>query len=164
LLNALCAPFDRFGLPDPLLRLQGLLEETVAGTRSVIHGDLNLENVLVGPGSLVWMIDFAMTREGHPLYDFAHLESEVIAHILSEQAGTPRAYLDLWRAGENPLLNSLHAIAGRCLLDPLRPREYHLALYMACMGALKYTNLSASAKHCLFLTAADLAGRALKKS
>lgn len=153
---------ELFGLPDPLTRLPVLLEETVSGTRSVIHGDLNLENVLVGPGSLVWLIDFALTREGHPLYDFAHLESELIAHILAERVGSPRAYLDLWRSGEDPLLNTLHSIAGRCLLDPMRPREYHLALFMACMGALKYQNITPLARHCLYLTAADLADRSLK--
>ena len=38
--------FDRFGLPDPLENLAAVLDETLAGTRSVIHGDLNLENVL----------------------------------------------------------------------------------------------------------------------
>jgi hypothetical protein len=156
LLNEWTAPFDRFGLPDPTGCLMDLLDDTLTGTRSVIHGDLNLENVLVGPGSLVWLIDFALTREGHPLFDFAHLESELISHILAERAASPRAYLDLWRSGQEPLLNALHAIAGRCLFDPAHPREYSLALFMACMGALKYQNLSSLARHCLYLTAADL--------
>ncbi|MBE0699851.1 MAG: phosphotransferase, partial [Anaerolineaceae bacterium] len=156
LLNQWTTSFDRFGLPDPTPCLAGLLDQTLTGTRSVIHGDLNLENVLVGPGSLVWLIDFALTREGHPLFDFAHLESELISHILAERAASPRAYLALWRSREDPLLNALHAIAGRCLFDPAHPREYNLALCMACMGALKYQNLSPLAKHCLYLTAADL--------
>ena len=51
----------------------------VMSPRSIIHGDLNLENVLIGPGGMVWLIDFATTREGHPLMDFAHLEAEIIA-------------------------------------------------------------------------------------
>lgn len=163
LLRGWTASFDRFGLPDPLEKLPVLLEETIAGTRSVIHGDLNLENVLVGPGSLVWLIDFAQTREGHPLYDFAHLESELIAHILTAQTGSPRAYLDLLRREDEPLLQTLHAIAVRCLLDPARPREYHLALYMACLGALKYANLPQPARHNLFLTAAHLMETALQR-
>jgi hypothetical protein len=156
LLEEWTAPFERFGLPDPTARLADLLDETLAGTRSVIHGDLNLENVLVGPGSLVWLIDFALTREGHPLFDFAHLESELIAHLLAERAATPAVYLELWRSAEDPLLSCLHGAAGRCLFDPAHPREYSLALFMACMGALKYQNLTPLARHCLFLTAADL--------
>jgi hypothetical protein len=157
LLGELTASFDRFGLPDPLDRLTNLLTDSVMGTRSVIHGDLNLENVLVGPGSLVWLIDFSETREGHPLFDFAHLESELIAHILASRAGSPQVYLDLWRSGQDPLLNAVHAIAARCLFDPAHPREYHLALTLACLGALKYNNLNPLAKHCLYLTAAELA-------
>ncbi len=156
LLRGWTAGFDRFGLPDPLDCLPVLLEETVSGTRSVIHGDLNLENVLVGPGSLVWLIDFAQTREGHPLYDFAHLESELIAHVLAPRVGSPRAFLDLWQSGADPLVNTLHAIAGRCLFDPARQREYHLVLFLACLGALKYANLSPLSQHCLYLTAASL--------
>jgi len=148
---------DRFNLPDPLDALPKALEEMVPGTRSVIHGDLNLENVLVGPGSLVWLIDFATTREGHPLFDFAHLESELIAHVLSARAGSPKAYLELWQSDADPLLNTLHGIAGRCLFDPARPREYRQALYLACLGALKYQNLTPLARHCLYLTGAALA-------
>ena len=154
LLRGWTGSFDCFGLPDPLERLPALLEETVTGTRSVIHGDLNLENVLAGPGDLLWLIDFAETREGHPLFDFAHLESELIAHVLAPRAGSARAYLDLWQEGNDPLLNAVHQIAQRCLFDSARMREYDLALYMACVGALKYPNLSPLAKHCLYLTAA----------
>jgi hypothetical protein len=161
LLHDWTASFDRFGLPDPFERLPAVLDETIAGTRSVIHGDLNLENVLVGPGSLVWLIDFAQTREGHPLFDFAHLGSEMIAHVLAVRAGSPRTYLDLWQAGRDPLLEALEHVAGRCLFDPARPREYHLALYLACLGALKYQNLSGLAKHCLYLTAALVCDQAL---
>jgi hypothetical protein len=90
------------------------------------------------------------------LYDFAHLESELIAHVLSVQSETPRAYLERWQAGQDPLLSAVHAIAARCLFDPARPREYHLSLAMACLGALKYPNLSPLARHCLYLTAADI--------
>jgi hypothetical protein len=146
--------FERYGLPDPLLHLDSLLQETIMGTRSVIHGDLNLENILVGPGSLVWLIDFAQTREGHPLFDFSHLASELIAHVLAERCESPLAYLNLLRQGHEPLLGAVEAVAQRCLFDPRNLREYHLALIMACLGALKYSNLSAKAKHCLYLTAA----------
>lgn len=153
------AGFARFGLPDPLAALPHLLDETVAGTRSVIHGDLNLENVLAGPGGLIWLIDFAQTQEGHPLFDFAHLESELIAHVLAPRCGSVQTYLELWSSGRDPLVSALHQIAGRCLFDPARPREYWLALYMACLGALKYQNLDRLAKYCLYLTAADLTAR-----
>ncbi len=72
MLAELTAGLDLAGLPDPLLRLPAVLEESIQGSQSTIHGDLNLENVLVGPGGFVWLIDFATTRDGHTLFDFAH--------------------------------------------------------------------------------------------
>jgi hypothetical protein len=149
------ANFDRHGLPDPLARLPALLDETVIGTQSTIHGDLNLENVLVGPGGFVWLIDFAQTRDGHPLYDFAHLEAEIIAHVIASEM-SPADYVAMLGGTPHALLSTLHEIAARCLLNPSQPREYHLALCVACLGALKFPNLEPSQKHLLYLTAAFL--------
>lgn len=173
LLNEFTAGMDRLGLPDPLQPLPDLLNERISGTLSTIHGDLNLENVLVGPGDFMWLIDFAMTRDGHPLYDFAHLEAELIAHVIAPQVGGAAEYLVALQAGimdigepaapaamplpqHYGLLSTLHSIAARCLFNPSQPREYYLALYMACIGALKFTNLGAQQKHLLYLTAAHL--------
>ena len=161
---------ELLGLPDPLTRLPELLGETVSGTQSTIHGDLNLENILTGPGGFVWLIDFAETRDGHTLFDFAHLEAEIIAHTIAAQNITPAEHL----AALHPLLNTadgtsienapsvytllsrLHTIAGRCLFNPSQPREYQLALALSCLGALKFANLAARQKQFLYLTAAVL--------
>ncbi|MGQ0603989.1 MAG: phosphotransferase [Anaerolineales bacterium] len=160
LLREFVAGMDLYGLPDPLLKLNDALNETIVGSQSTIHGDLNLENVLVGPGGFVWLIDFAQTRDGHPLFDFAHLEAEIIAHNLAPQFKPPVEYISMWRgASLHPLLSTLHKIAARCLANPTQPREYDLALFMACLGALKYPNLTPHAKHLLYLTAAHLGQR-----
>lgn len=152
-------------LPDPLLRLPGWLGESLSATQSTIHGDLNLENVLVGPGGFVWLIDFAMTREGHTLFDFAHLGAELVAHLAAPQMARPADYLAFLQAlfaGEMhaspllPLFRALLQVAGSCLFNPSQPREYHLALAFACLGALKFRNLDAHQKHLLYLTAAYL--------
>jgi hypothetical protein len=168
-LHELPDPFAQ--LPDPFTRLPDLLNESVSGTQSTIHGDLNLENILVGPGGFVWLIDFAQTREGHPLYDFAHLEAEIIAHVIAAQVGEVLEYLSILEAALDSfyssqadrsealpsLLATLHEIAARCLFNPEQPREYQLALYMSCLGALKFANLNPFARHLLYLTAAYLA-------
>jgi hypothetical protein len=151
-----------FGLADPLENLPRRMQERIIGTRSIIHGDLNLENILVGPGQFVWLIDFAETREGHPLFDFAHLEAEILAHIVAPKIPAGPKFLALWR-GETPdspfhaLLETIHAIASRCLFNPSEPREYRLALWAACLGALKFTNLDSAQRSVLYLAAADLA-------
>jgi Ternary complex associated domain 9 len=169
LLQDLVTGLDMLGLPDPLPHLPSLLNESVSGTQSTIHGDLNLENILVGPGDFVWLIDFAMTRDGHPLFDFAHLEAEIIAHVIAAQIASPLEYLTTLRSSASPLstdgqfpapyslLSTLYDIASRCLFNPSQPREYQLALTAACLGALKYANLDAHQRHLLYLTAAYLA-------
>ena len=156
ILAGLSRGMDLCGLQDPLIGLGTWLQEPLQGTLSTIHGDLNLENALVGPGGLVWLIDFAETREGHTLYDFAHLEAEIIAHLLAPRAATPSAFLELLRRGD-PLLEAVEGIAQGCLFDPARPREYRLAFVLACLGGLKYGNLSFHQKNCLYLSAAMLA-------
>jgi len=179
LLNGFLPGFDLLGLPDPLEKLPERLNETITGTRSIIHGDLNLENVLVGPGGMVWLIDFANTREGHPLVDFAHLETEIIAHVIAPQVPDGDTFLRMIKAQSAldklqidqaetesrqsvmqrlpSLLSTIHEIASKCLANPSQPREYWLALYVSCLGALKYRNLDEHQKYLLYLTAAYLA-------
>ncbi len=153
-LESLVSGFDRFGLPDPLARLSETLTQTIHGTQSIIHGDLNLENILIGPGGLLWLIDFAQTRPGHPLADFAHLRAEIIAHVLAAQVASPAEYLEGLRCGAFPLLVTLDALARQYLYDPNQPREYDLAVYLSCLGALKFVNLTDEARHFLYLSAA----------
>jgi Ser/Thr protein kinase RdoA (MazF antagonist) len=152
--------FERFGLPDPLEGLEGWLQTTLQGARSTIHGDLNLENILVGPGELVWLIDFAQTREGHPLFDFAHLAAELVAHVLAPRAGSLESFREMLLAGDEPLLNAVEAISVRCLFDAARPAEFYRAAALACLGTIKYPNRSPLARQCLYLAAAWYVARA----
>jgi hypothetical protein len=154
---------DLYGSPDPIPHLANLLEETVKGTRSTIHGDLNLENILIGPGELVWLIDFAQTREAPPLIDFAHLEADFIAHVLAPRIRSIENFLEL--ISGNPaasdhqlalVYQALNEIALRCLANPNQPREWQLVRLFALIGALKYANIDQHARHCLYLTAAQI--------
>ena len=156
LLQEACAGLDLFGYPNPLTQLPSLLGERVNGTQSLIHGDLNVENVLVGPGEWVWLIDFAQTREGHTLYDFAHLYAELVAHVLAPRIASPQDALKRIEAGEEPLSLAIREMAARCLFDPKQTREVDLALAVSCLGALKFANLTSHARQLLFLTAAYL--------
>jgi hypothetical protein len=152
---------DLFELSDPLLKLPSILNEGAQGTQSIIHGDLNLENALVGPGGIVWLIDFATTRDGHTLYDFAHLEADLIARVIAPQLSYPSQLLELERA--RPLLYALRKkareIASTCLFNPSQPREYDIALFMTCLGSLKFNNLDERQKHTLYLAAAEIGER-----
>jgi hypothetical protein len=164
-----------FGLPDPIPRLPDLLAETVRGGQSTIHGDLNLENILVGPGGFIWLIDFAETRDGHTLFDFGHLGAELVAHVIAPRMANPHDYFDLllsdpFQAGAGspePLAGLLAALSGigeKCLFNPSEPGEFYTALCLSCLGALKYRNLDSHQKHLLYLTAAYLCARELSKT
>lgn len=153
---------DLCGLPDPIARLPELLEATVVGGSSIIHGDLNLENALVGPAGLVWLIDFSETREGHVLYDFARLGAELIGHVLAPRAGDPALFLGAWRHDQQDpatLAGTVFAIPRRLRADAQASAEFELCLTVACLGALKHDNLDPLARGCLYLAAADLAAR-----
>jgi hypothetical protein len=154
LLRELTDSFDLGGLPDPIERIPELLAQKVSGTKSIIHGDLNLENVILGPGGLLWLIDFAETRFGHPIFDFVTLAADIIAHVIRTQVAKPSSYLRLYEQDEFPLLSKVRSLAQSCWFDRGNPREYQLALALTCLGAIKHTNLDGVSRHLLYLTAA----------
>jgi hypothetical protein len=165
-------------LVNPLRHFENLLHCQIHGTRSVIHGDLNLENILIGPGDLVWLIDFASTREGHTLYDFARLEVELTTQVVAEimsRRGLPlddflimldrlNENVDAWDSALGEiylLLNAVRSIAQRCFYDPADRSEFYKALLLAYLGCLKFANLDQLAwapmsKALAFLAAAYL--------
>lgn len=165
LLRSFVHGLDLLGLPDPIDALASIEHRSIRGTQSIIHGDLNLENVLSGPGAFVWLIDFASTREGHTLSDFARMETELISQIVAPALPDPRNFLALLRqldAGESSvapgaLIDTARSLAWRCLFNPLQHNEYWLALTMTALGSLKFTNLTAHQRHLLYLTAAHVA-------
>jgi hypothetical protein len=152
--------------PNPLRHYAALLDERVFGTLATIHGDLNLENILIDPGGYTWLIDFALTRDGHTLYDFARLETELVTrHVapLMARAGLAAheflvvlEWLDGGKRSEWSappalgqaalddaaiLLAAVRRIVNRCQFDPARPEEYARALVICQLGALKFANL-----------------------
>lgn len=155
LLHQPAAQADLGAWPHPLAALEGFLQHTRPLRYATIHGDLNLENVLVGPGDLVWLIDFARTGPGPVARDLAHLTVELLAHIYAPQM-EPRALAAAWLAGGLPLVETVRAYAQRWLGDPA---ELDGAVYVGCLGALKYANLNAAQKHALFVVAAAALSR-----
>lgn len=155
LLRQPAAEADLGAWPHPLTGLAAVLAQTRSLRYATIHGDLNLENVLVGPGDLVWLIDFARTGPGPVARDLAHLTVELLAHLYAPQMG-PRPLAEAWLADDLPLTATVRAYGQRWLGDPA---ELDTAVYLACLGALKYANLNPAQKHALFVVAAAALGR-----
>ena len=161
--------------PNPLYDYEMLLDQRVAAMVSIIHGDMNLENVLVTPPSgPVWLIDFATTRKGHNLYDFIRLETEVITHLLPQTGVGLDAAVCLVQALHQPqpharqlpaelqkafvVLAAVRHMARACLHNPESWDEYYLGLVIALLGALKFKTLDDPARRVALAAAAALRG------
>ncbi|MBP8000426.1 MAG: phosphotransferase [Chloroflexi bacterium] len=153
-------------LPNPLTALPGLLNNVMDVFLGTIHGDLNLQNILVETDSQTpYLIDFAQSRQDHLLRDLLHLEMAIITKIIPEQltqAGLSAAeivpfYQRLhcaWQQAEpippHPHLEKMFAVlllirqATRPLLHKSHKwQEYYYGLYVYLLGALRYDDLDA---------------------
>lgn len=167
-------------LPNPLMMLPSMLEQPFLYRMATVHGDLNLDNVLVDPSSrTVRLIDFSRSREDHVLHDLLRLETGLVTRILSgrlaQRGLPPHGIVDLYRRlhshadsgpPEPPLLSIYVALAATrkaaaaLLADPDDWREHQVGLAAYLMGACKYRNLDAAAKTTAFWGAAALMGMA----
>ncbi|MEM7128716.1 MAG: phosphotransferase [Chloroflexota bacterium] len=173
---------DTFALPDPYLgyRLPNPLsvyEQVLSTTRPVrvapIHGDLNLDNVLIEKETgKVHLIDFAETRHDHVLHDLLRLEAEAITKLLSKLIADRHlnpisTLLSLYRLlheellgehdDEHPpasanlssiwiMLSFVRRTARTYLFDPTDVSEYYQGLFIYMLGYMKFKNLNTMAE------------------
>lgn len=158
-------------LKNPIMHLDSLLHEELIVKKSRIHGDLNLENILVlDELNLIKLIDFRHAREDHILHDILRLETGIITHVLPKflkEDSNPRelifaAYQDLHTQqqkpspyGQDKVSSPTLGIDGLAILRAIRRavqksgwlgrsgwREYYLCLVIYLLGSLKYNNVS----------------------
>lgn len=70
--------------PNPLNLYPTILNCTLNGKKSLVHGDLHLRNIMVDESGHGWLIDFALVKERHNLYDFIKLEVYIRQMVLSQ--------------------------------------------------------------------------------
>jgi formylglycine-generating enzyme required for sulfatase activity len=166
-------------LINPLYDLAGLLDRVVETKASIIHGDLNLQNILVDtPTGFAWIIDFGETRYGPTLLDLQRLEVQVITKLLPtamQQAQLqPFAIVEqIIALHADPLpsapqlvalqepfhvLVTTRRLARQYLIDDLDWDEYYLGLVITLIGALKYDELDAFARSLALIAAATARG------
>lgn len=152
---------------------------------ALIHGDLNLNNILVAPETgQLWLIDCTEAREDHLLHDYLRLETEVITHCLADSLATHALpiretvlgfYRQLhcatfaeagWAAPGLPhadlrkgfaILKIIRQSARRHLYAD-EPAEYYQGLLLYLLGALKFANLGPLAKQTAFWGATAVQG------
>ena len=158
-------------LPNPLHAYDALLDVYINGSVSKIHGDLHLGNILVGPGDTPFLIDFAYTRDGHTLADWAALEVSLWADVVMPLAGSE--WRDAYRAlnaaaalnSGAPLdddvlnnalipLRALREIVAGCLQVSGVWFEYYVALAFSALRALTWESRPLGSRRLMFLLAA----------
>jgi hypothetical protein len=154
-------------LPNPILAYDDLLDRYLDGTLSKIHGDLHLGNILVGPNGSAFLIDFAQTRNGHTLFDWASLEvsllTEVVMPVIGDDWYSVRLVLRYIAALPGnlpdtvPALNTamqhivaVREIARECLARDNSWSEYFIALAMCGLRAYTWDTLSLGARRLMF--------------
>jgi nucleoside phosphorylase len=164
--EALTLP-DGTQLPNPLLKLHAILSQFPNVRVGTIHGDLNLENILVDPAIReINLIDFAAAREDHVLHDFLRLETEIVTKLIPELltkanlgAGVIRPFYEqlhqfmLNPAQPTPPLPHPTLVKPFTMLAVIRKAarpyffkwddwtEYYQGLVLYLLGALKFASL-----------------------
>lgn len=154
-------------LPNPLAALPDILSVTRNVRVAHIHGDLNLENILVDRGVRdVRLIDFAMARQDHVLHDLLRMETGVVTWFLPEVLAKtnlpPETVYDLYkhlhsaaRLGHSSVSQKLDPALRKVyvVLTAIRETaqaylyartdwdEYYQGLTLYLLGALKFRNL-----------------------
>jgi hypothetical protein len=151
-------------LSNPIHQLPKLLKQTFAARVSSIHGDLNLQNILVETQSkTARLIDFAKAGRNHALRDLICLETNIVTRLLpialTEAILTPEAILPFYHqlhcalrqpdkftaptGLEKPfaVLKTIRETAVRYLFDPHNWTEYYTGLLIYLLGSLKFNDL-----------------------
>lgn len=160
-------------LPNPLKHYEEVLDLYVNGALSTIHGDLHLGNIMIGPNNSAFLIDFARTRDGHTVFDWACLEVSMMNEIISPVLGTkwsdiyrivpylvalnsgqPYSAVDSKLAGPLEAIQQVRLIAGNCLVNANIWTEYYVALSMSALRAVTWTTMSIPARRLMFVLSA----------
>ena len=172
-LQANLIPWNSQKLLNPLVAYEALLDRHVNGSLSKIHGDLHLGNILVGPNNSTWLIDFAHTRDGHALFDWATLEISLLgdavmpaagesweaAYAIADHIATLNAQLPVEES--DPQVSSaisavaaLREIVHECLMTEDDWSEYFIALALCALRAVTFDTMSIGGRRLMFLLSA----------
>lgn len=164
-------------LPNPIVAYEQLLDNHVNGSFSTIHGDLHLGNILVGPNESPFLIDFAQTRDGHTLFDWACLETSLLSELVLPRVGDDwesweaayavLRYIAALNAGEDYPNDGMDAVAealiciiavrnivSECLARPDKWSEYYTALALCALRAVGWDTMSLGGRRLMYLLSA----------
>ncbi len=189
--EVLACPVLGRDLPNPYHFLQHgyarRSDQTMRWYRSVIHGDLNLANILLDDNDNLYVIDFSETRQGNIVADLARLE--VIACLgmtrIKEEADLRRVVLlvqtlarnetidhtpDFDCSHDDSLLGRAHALvrvlrslAGKMTIFEDDPVPYYLAMLEWILPMVSYRDIAILRKQASASCAAILTERIMDR-
>ncbi|MGB7340639.1 MAG: Clp protease N-terminal domain-containing protein [Phototrophicaceae bacterium] len=164
---------NNFVLPNPVKFYNPMLDAIVMGTISTIHGDLHLGNILIGPSDGALLIDFARTRDGHSIFDWANLEisilSELVVPKIDDTWDDVRQLMAYLAVIDQPQLAdqipediydalkaiiALREIVAQSLAKPDDWHEYSLTLAFTALRAMTWETMSITSRRLMYLIAA----------
>ncbi|GEM_PF-6333035 len=171
-------------LPNPLLAVPKILEQSRPIRVGCIHGDFNLNNIIVKVETQgVGLIDFAEARQDYILHDLFRLETEIVTKLIAKIISKYKLPLEITISElyqhlhcetfahtgkrdrnlrhpdlEKPyqMLIDLRQTARFFLFDSNDTSEYYEGLTVYLIGALKFTNLNKPSKEVAFWGAAKV--------
>ncbi len=158
-------------LLNPLIYYDTLLDYIVSGSLSKLHGDLHLGNILLGPNRTPFLIDFALARSGHTLFDWACLELSILndvimPHMRPDWDGaravlSALAYINRGVAITDPQLSdlmrplvALREIVADRLSAEGKWSEYYIALALCALRAVSWDTLAIPQRRLMFCVSA----------
>ena len=163
-------PLNENRIENPLAFYARMLEETIDGTFSTIHGDLHPGNILIGANDSALLIDFARTREGHTIFDWATLEMSLLSEVLiplvendwnelrqlavyirhiNQNDTLPDAPDDIRDALQAVL--AIRRIVRECLANADKPVEYYIAVAMCGLRAMTWATMDQASRRLMYL-------------
>lgn len=159
-------------IPNPIFAYEGLLDSYVNGTLCTIHGDLHPGNIMLGPNQSAFLIDFAHTRDGHTIFDWATLENSILNdYVMGETDGSwdsARMILNeiIKLDGGDPLdvtlsptverletIIRIREIARQCLAEEDKWSEYYMALVFCGLRTLTWETAPIGGRRLMYLVA-----------
>jgi hypothetical protein len=161
-------------LPNPLIYYEEILDQQITGGLSTIHADLHPGNILIGPHNSAFLIDFAHTRDGHTMLDWATLEvsllCDYVAPLVGEEWGDLYPFiltmmrLNRSEVNENDhiymkhnhlqIVKYIRQIVAECLVKSNNWIEYHIALLFCSLRAMERETVNKGGKRLMLLIAA----------
>jgi 5-methylthioribose kinase len=69
-----------------------VVEQMLATTSCLVHGDFSPKNVLVGPEASLWVLDFEVAHVGDPAFDLGFMLNHLLLKSIHRPADAERYY------------------------------------------------------------------------